>query len=256
MATKKGSTKTKGVDPGPESENLQAAELKGSTAVPTAQTAALVIQSTKDQLKADIERFRTRAAEAVATAKSLVIDSTEAEQKAADVRAKIKKDGQELEALRLLLGEPFRKLVDSINAEVKITSTDYVNAENQIKGKVVAWREAEQKRINAENERLRKEQEERQKQALLESIEKGTPAPEIEQEAPPQFEPQAPTTVVGAEGGKFSTRKTWTFKITDSTLIPRQYLMVNEKMIKAAISSGSRNPEIPGVDIFQETNII
>lgn len=47
--------------------------------------------------------------------------------------------------------------------------------------------------------------------------------------------------------------KTWTYEITNTSLVPREYLMVNEAAIKAAIKGGTR--DIPGVRIFQKDNL-
>lgn len=45
-------------------------------------------------------------------------------------------------------------------------------------------------------------------------------------------------------------KKLWKFDILDAQAVPRQYLMVDDRLIREAISIGAR--EIPGVRIFQE----
>lgn len=42
----------------------------------------------------------------------------------------------------------------------------------------------------------------------------------------------------------------WVHEVTDAAQVPRQYLMVNEAALKAAIAGGAR--EIPGVRIFEQ----
>ena len=49
------------------------------------------------------------------------------------------------------------------------------------------------------------------------------------------------------------TRKQWTFEITDPNLVPKEYMTVDPKLIRAAVTLGKRN--IPGVRIFEETKI-
>ncbi len=49
------------------------------------------------------------------------------------------------------------------------------------------------------------------------------------------------------------TTKTWAFVVTDSHLIPKEYLMVNESAIREAVRNGIRM--IPGVNIFQKEGI-
>lgn len=46
----------------------------------------------------------------------------------------------------------------------------------------------------------------------------------------------------------------WDFHVTSPELVPRSYLMVDEKAIKAAIKLGVR--DIPGVAIFQEKRLV
>lgn len=47
--------------------------------------------------------------------------------------------------------------------------------------------------------------------------------------------------------------KTWTFEINDESLIPREYLMINESKIRQAIRDGARS--IAGVNIFQKDGL-
>ena len=49
------------------------------------------------------------------------------------------------------------------------------------------------------------------------------------------------------------TSRAWTFELLDSALVPREFLIVNERFIRSAIKSGSR--KIAGVRIFEETKI-
>lgn len=55
--------------------------------------------------------------------------------------------------------------------------------------------------------------------------------------------------VMHTEAGKVASRKVWGFKVTDESLVPRGYLVVDERKIRAAVGSGPR--EIPGVEISQ-----
>lgn len=56
----------------------------------------------------------------------------------------------------------------------------------------------------------------------------------------------APTKLAGAA-------KVWKFKITDPSLVPREYLTVDETLVRRAVAGGSR--EIPGVEIYQEDQL-
>jgi hypothetical protein len=45
----------------------------------------------------------------------------------------------------------------------------------------------------------------------------------------------------------------WDFKIIDPAQIPAEFMMVNEKAIRAAVKAGVRN--IPGVKIYQREEL-
>lgn len=72
--------------------------------------------------------------------------------------------------------------------------------------------------------------------------------------------PPAPAPVTAApvfsSGGNFAVKGTtrrWTFKITDATLVPREFLIVDEVAIRKAILAGTRS--IAGIEIFQDTSL-
>lgn len=52
-----------------------------------------------------------------------------------------------------------------------------------------------------------------------------------------------------ATGNTASASVKWTHRVTDPDKVPRQYLMVNEAAIKAAVAGGTRT--IEGVEIFE-----
>lgn len=56
--------------------------------------------------------------------------------------------------------------------------------------------------------------------------------------------------VVSFSGAKASASVKWAHRVTDPDQVPRQYLMVNEAAIKAAVAGGTRS--IPGVEIYED----
>jgi len=55
--------------------------------------------------------------------------------------------------------------------------------------------------------------------------------------------------VVSSGGALASASTKWTHEVLDPSLVPRNYLMVNDGAVKAAVAGGLRN--IPGVRIFE-----
>lgn len=49
------------------------------------------------------------------------------------------------------------------------------------------------------------------------------------------------------------TTKRWVFEVEDASLVPREYLVVNETAIRKAVNEGART--IPGVRIYQDESI-
>lgn len=102
-----------------------------------------------------------------------------------------------------------------------------------------AW---QRKKLEEERERQRKEAEQA-KAAATPFDEEPTPAP------PPV---QAAARVVSTATGKVtaSANRFWNYRVTDAVKVPRQFLMINEAAIKAAVAGGLR--EIDGVEIFED----
>jgi hypothetical protein len=114
-------------------------------------------------------------------------------------------------------------------------------------------REEAERKAREAAELLKKEKDEATRIALQKTIEDETaaaqaPAPEV---VAPVI-PEAQTTVRTEAGSSFQKRP-WKHEIVDESLIPRKYLAVNETLIRRDIAAGIR--EIPGVKIFQETQI-
>ena len=218
--------------------------------------ADLVLQTTKERLKQEVALYKSQTEEAIATANKIVIQNDDDEKMVADVRAKIKTLGNSIDATRKMLVDPHRAVVDAVNGELQPMIKSLTGADDTIKAKITSFRQAKQDAINRENERIRKEAEAKEKQRLIEQMKSGGDMEDAPPAPVPQYIPPAPKTTVGDGGGKISERKTWTFKVTDLSKVPLEYMMLNEKMVKAAVSSGKRGTEIPGIEIYQESKVI
>lgn len=74
------------------------------------------------------------------------------------------------------------------------------------------------------------------------------------------FAPAKPVEVLPAPSSKYfepaklvGAAKVWKFEIEDESLVPREFLIVNETAIRVAIREGKR--EIAGVRIYQEDQL-
>ena len=150
-----------------------------------------------------------------------------------------------LEEKRKMFAAPLNDHVKRINEFFKQRSTPLDNADSMLRGKVLGYRQEQARIRREEEERLRKLADKAQKQAEKMAVKEGIAAPPP---PPIPFVPQQAKTVEGGFGA-VSAKLFWDFQITDETKVPREFLMVNEKAIRAAVRAGVRN--INGVTIFQ-----
>lgn len=139
-------------------------------------------------------------------------------------------------------------------AQKKRADAPLVEAEGIIKPRLAAW--------NAEQERLRKEEEERlqeiarkeeEERRLKEAILAEQFGDKEEAEAiintPIQAPPVvAPKTVPKVAGVSFT--KQWKFRIKDPLKVPREYLAVDEVKIGQVVRALKDQTNIPGVEVF------
>lgn len=166
-----------------------------------------------------------------------------------------------------------KKIVDPINNALRATNdlfkriTDPLNKiKDQLNSKMQVFADnerkklEEQKRIELEEKKKAFEQE--AKKAKMEAIELGS---ESALEVANNFQNLAnkidlenvevKQTVRLGSIGTMAERRIWQFKVSDINLIPRQYLMVDEKKINAIKKEfGESGQTIPGIEFYQETS--
>jgi hypothetical protein len=144
----------------------------------------------------------------------------------------ILKDGRTIDGFFANLAEPVKKAADAIVAAINAHQRRML--EEKRKAEEAARREAEE-RAKAE--------------ATPFDDPVPTPAPVVPIRA------AEAARVVGSGGRVTATAQTvWKAEVTDPAAVPRQFLMVNEAAIKAAVAGGMR--EIPGVRIFEDVRTV
>jgi hypothetical protein len=200
---------------------------------------------------------------------------TDQECKAAESAVKtVKALVNQVEARRKDLVKPLKdraKVIDQYAAKI---SEPLENAEKHLKIELAAWSQVIEDR---RREEIRKAEEQRRKQEAI--ARKEAEAAREEAEAVALFAPddgsaeRARAEAAAAESRRqdeiarahaqnvtnidsmkvAGAKKVWKHSVVDPNLVPREYLVVDETKIRAAIRDGAR--EIPGVTIFQETQI-
>jgi hypothetical protein len=183
-----------------------------------------------------------------------VIKNNEDYTRAGEVLLKIK-------AIRKRIEETFKPIkqkMDAAKKEVldqeKAADKPLAEAESYIKPLIASYL-AEQERIRKEEEdRLREiarqEEEERRLQEAIAAEQSGEKeaAEEIISapvQAPPVVVPKSVPKVSGV-----SMSKQWKFRVTDSNKVPRQYLMVDEQKVGGVVRALKDQANIPGIEIY------
>jgi hypothetical protein len=174
---------------------------------------------------------------------------------------------KELDASRRARVDPLNAEVWAVNGLYKILSEPVerlVGKSGTVERLVMAWRQQKRARLDREAAEARRRQEEAarveaeavaraesaateadRQQALAEAEEASRQQAVALVEAPREM-PRGTRT----DSGSVSARERWVFRALDHALIPRQYLMPDERAIRAAVAAGVR--DIPGVAITLE----
>lgn len=173
----------------------------------------------------------------------LQITTDEEYESAVDILKEVKRAANDLEAARTAITKPMNDAVKAVNAQFTEPSSRLEIAERRLKqmtAKYVADKRAEQQRMIAE--------------AALAAAAARASQPDAATDVAKAVE-QAVTLAAAAaapvvSGVSFSER--WDWSVSDLSLIPREYLRVDDTKINAAVKAGVRS--IPGVRIFSTTS--
>lgn len=230
---------------------------------------ALVFLGEK-QIKTTFGEVQKNIANQVANILSIKIETQDDYKKLEEMAKEAKKFEKQVEERRKEIVAPHNDYVKRVKAFTDAVISPIEGAISHSKREFLSWnKKLEQQRIEAQRkldeERRRKEEEARAK--LEKEKEEAEMAsafmPENEQAAiavSHQVQEQVLEKQIALESKAEQkainqmvvkgVRKTWTFEITDESKVPRDFLVIDDKKIRAAVREGIR--EIPGVRIFEE----
>ena len=184
--------------------------------------------------KKEIQVLENQVSPLIVQADSYKIDSVEAVDKASNFMLKVRDTERGIEAKRLEFTKPLNQSLKAINDTFKSLKQPLEGARNILTRKIIEWKTAETRKLEAEEARRRKIQEAH--------AEKG-------------HETKAPVVLERPENkiGNTQTRKVWTFEVVDFSKMPDEYKMLNNVAVNQAIRDGVR--EIKGVKISQEERL-
>jgi hypothetical protein len=218
----------------------------------------LVIQATAFQTKAE----------------GMIVEEADHVMAATNLMGFIAQSKAQFETRRTSIVKPLNDSVRQVNDAFKTIEKPLDAATIVLKQKVLTFhglerqRLAEQERKRAEEEQARqREAEERQKEeekrlAALDPLDltwddigpaPGSDADNVYAGPPAPCKPQPAVTSYTGRLGSSSVKQVWAFEVMDESLIPREYLLINNQAINMAIRAGTR--EIAGVRIFQKDQL-
>jgi hypothetical protein len=184
------------------------------------------------------------SAERLKEAEGLVLEKVDDLDSANMLLKKTAATEKAIEEKRKEMVTPLNERVKEINGAFKAISTALAAANDLLKRKILVFRQDEE----ARRQKLIDEQSAAQAAAEKKAKKaKATGKPEPVYVAPP-----APLPLAAIDST--TVRKTWTFEVVDEKSIPRNFMVLNEKMVREQIRNGVR--EIAGLRIFQQDTVV
>ena len=190
-------------------------------------------QSTK-ALVARATKFQITDPASLQKSSGILSDIATAKKRANDLRFSLTKPLDESKKRIMALFSPFIDQFEKATKIIKDKVRDYYFEQEE------KARQAEKERLLAEakrEEEIQKAQEE-DREPVVEEI------PVIPEVKVPE------KTVKGVAGGSMTVKKIWKFTIVDPKLIPEEYWIIDEGLIREAVRNGAR--EISGVKIYED----
>ncbi len=205
-----------------------------------------------------------QAAEIITQATEIKVQSVEQRDNILELAKKIKTVSKGLETERMATTRPMDTAKNEVMNLYRDSLDKLVKAEGIIKKSVLDFdreerRKAEeiQAKLRAEAEAKARKERERFETQALKAIDKGNEE-KAEQliekaEAVQIFTPVVQIPVHKSQGT--SVREVWKYRIVDEKLIPREYLIVNEKLLGSMAKSSHDVVKVPGVEFYSEDSL-
>lgn len=193
-----------------------------------------------------LQTFEAEITRMVEWAEGLVVKTDDDAVAATEAGAKLVKLAKRLDEARKKALEPHKAFTDGLNGICKGWSARIEQIKKALSAKLLPYQQRKAEEERHRQESARKAEAEARRKAEEEAKALGVEAVEV---AATVHAP-APTEKVKTALGTAYTVELDKFEIVDAQAVPRQYMMVDERLIREAIKGGIR--EIPGVRIWTE----
>lgn len=151
-----------------------------------------------------------------------------------------------------------KELHKSLLAKMNTVLVPLVEAEGLLKPQIASYAAEQERKRREEEVRLRREQEKAEEDRRLQEAEAAEAAGDHEEAAAiieePIFTPP-PVVAPSTPKLKSSIRTLWRWRMKNPNLIPREYLMVDEKKINGIVNSLKGATKIPGVEVYPTDSV-
>lgn len=179
--------------------------------------------------------------ELVEKSESFTVGSNQEAEQGLSLAMQSRKLYNSIERTRKEIVRPHLDFQRSVKAYADGFSSALKKMEKTLLGKVEGFQK-EQEREAAKLHAIKvKKEEEENKKAFI-------PKNELKFPTPPPYIP--PVQKISVEDGTSTTEQVWKFEVNNASIIPREYLIIDERAIKQSIKAGIRS--IPGVTIYSE----
>jgi hypothetical protein len=197
-------------------------------------------------VKEQLEAFKLVIAAMVQDAQSLDVTDQESNNLAIEKMAVARKKEKEIEASRVKILTPHKEFTDAVNRLSKEVQGPLKDIVNILKTKTTTYITRVELERRKQEELARKTAIELQKKIDAEAAANNVPPPQVVMPVVPEVK-----TVTRTEHGTAYIHREWKHEIIDANQVPREYLVVDERLLRQAVKNGIRT--IPGVNIFEHT---
>jgi cupin superfamily acireductone dioxygenase involved in methionine salvage len=184
--------------------------------------------------------------------KNFTINNDETLEGAESLAKNAKKIGSMIEDKRKEITAPLVAEKKEIDDYAKSLTNNLDSAIKLLRDQILKYKMEQEAKRQAELKRL--EEERRQKEEELRQLAEANKIDEVKQEDIDKvIQLREEVKQVESAPAPKGISKVWTFEILSESLVPREYLTIDEKKIKVAISTGVR--EIAGVKIYQKEQL-
>lgn len=200
----------------------------------SAETYNIEYLSSKEILKQEIQKHALIVETMVHAARDYSVCSKWSAEEAVTMASQAKSLHKRIEESRKEAIEPHRKFIASLNDTAKVFTEKLEQVDGILKGKIGAWK-LEQQRAQEAAEREAKELAKATNSVVL----------------PPVHEP---VDKLRGDGALSYEKIVWEYSVEDLSIVPRDFLRLDEDKVKAMVNAGVR--DIPGLKVYQTKKTI